>query len=96
MTDKDYYNQSIAANAAKNNGDVTCEECGLIIPYATGRNVCHVIGKGAEIRLYHHPENHFILCHTHAAQEETHHKKNMRIYPEWLEKYNKLKSIKFK
>ena len=94
MTDKQYYQQSIEANAEKNNGDVVCEECGIVITYPTGRNVCHVIGKGADIRLYHHPENHFILCHKHAIQEESHYKKKMRIYSKWLLKSIKLKSIR--
>lgn len=92
MTDQQYYQQARSANAAKNNGDWVCEECGIIIPHERGARVCHVIGKGADVRLYHHPENHFVLCHKHALLEESHHKKTMKIYPEWLKKYNKLKS----
>jgi len=93
MTDKQYYKLALELNASKNQGDVVCEECGIVIPYPNDRNVCHVIGKGADIRLYHEIENHFVLCYRHVLQEESHHRKTMRIYPEWQKKRDKLKCI---
>jgi hypothetical protein len=59
--DRDYYAKSIHANIVKNKGFCRCDECCERIRNPTGRNVAHLIGKGANLALYHDRRNHVIL-----------------------------------
>lgn len=58
---KSYYAKAIFLNIKKNNGRCKCDECGEDINKPTGRNVCHIIGKGANTALYHDVRNHLVL-----------------------------------
>lgn len=58
---KSYYAKAIFANIERNKGKCRCDECGREIKTPTGRNVCHIIGKGANTALYHDIRNHLIL-----------------------------------
>lgn len=59
--DREYYAKAIHANIVKNKGRCKCDECGYKIDYPIGRNVAHLIGKGANLALYHDIRNHVIL-----------------------------------
>lgn len=59
--DREYYAKAIHANIIKNKGRCKCDECGHKIDYPIGRNVAHLIGKGANLALYHDIRNHVIL-----------------------------------
>ena len=59
---KKYYKRAIGENIIKNKGKCRCENCNVEIYPASGSNVSHIIGKGANSALYLHPLNHFILC----------------------------------
>lgn len=59
--DREYYAKAIHANIVKNKGKCKCDECGHKIDYPIGRNVAHLIGKGANLALYHDIRNHVIL-----------------------------------
>lgn len=59
--DREYYAKAIHANIVKNKGRCKCDECGREIKYPIGRNVAHLIGKGANLALYHDIRNHVIL-----------------------------------
>ena len=58
---KQYYAKAIHANIIKNKGKCRCDECGHEIRNPIGRNVAHIIGKGANTTLYHDMRNHLIL-----------------------------------
>lgn len=59
--DREYYAKAIHANIVKNKGRCRCDECDHKIDYPIGRNVAHLIGKGANLALYHDIRNHVIL-----------------------------------
>ena len=56
-----YYRLAIALNIIKNKSVCRCDECGSPIKHPTGRNVCHIIGSGANKELYLDKRNNFIL-----------------------------------
>lgn len=79
---KSYYQERIVENQNKNKGVCICENCGSVIPFPKGINVSHIISGGANLTLYHHPLNCFILCkpceHIWTNQDKT----KMFIYEE--------------
>jgi len=59
--DNAYYSRAIQINIKNNNGVCLCQECNHEIKQPVGRNVAHLIGKGANKALYHDIRNHVIL-----------------------------------
>ncbi len=57
---KMYYLEALVSNIKKN-GKACCDECGMKIIRPNGSNVCHVIGKGADLRMYYEKTNNVIL-----------------------------------
>lgn len=88
---KEYYQKAIEANIqqhtnkkdVKQNQICKCDECFEKITSPSGANVCHIIGMGANKKLYFEPINHFILCLKCADIEQNGPRKSMKIYPEW-------------
>ena len=88
-----YYRQAIALNIIKNKSVCRCDECGSPIKHPTGRNVCHIIGSGANKELYLDKRNNFILgkgemfgeCNCGWSFDESGEKSEMEIYPKYLE-----------
>lgn len=76
-----YYQEAIKENMDRN-GECLCDNCGVTIPYPTGRNVSHIISKGANIALYYEKENNFILCAMCEDVWTNGDKTKMRIFPE--------------
>lgn len=60
--DEDYYRKAIAAAIVRTKGNLKCENCKVPIEEPTGMNVSHILPKSTHPELYHHPENHKILC----------------------------------
>ena len=80
---KEYYANAINDNTIANKGLCKCEECGCTITSPSGSNVCHVIGMGANKKLYFERINHFILCKKCSDIEQNGDRKSMKIFPEW-------------
>lgn len=78
-----YYKDAINANIERNGGVCKCDKCSVVINYPIGRNVSHILGKGARSKLYLHPLNHFILCFRHVIAEESGGLSKMKIHDEW-------------
>ena len=76
----EYYKDAIQRNIDKN-GFCKCDNCDAPINHPSGRNVCHIIGFGADKRLYFDIANHFILCFKCADQEQNGDRTKMRIWP---------------
>jgi len=95
-----YYKKAIGENIIKNGGKCRCDECGHEIKMPRGANCCHIVGKGADLTLYHHPLNHFVLgkgeifgeCNCAATFDDKGEKHTMKIYPRFLEIREKIKS----
>lgn len=87
-----YYKKAIGQNIIDNNGKCLCENCKQQIKVPTGRNCCHIIGKGADLTLYYHPLNNFILgkgevfneCSCGWLFDESGKKDTLNIYAEYL------------
>ena len=86
-----YYKKAIAQNIINNKGKCLCDECKQPIKAPTGRNCCHIIGRGANEKLYHHPLNNFILgkgemfgeCSCGAKFDDMGLKSEMNIFKEY-------------
>jgi len=61
QSENQFYKAMINLNYQKNRGFCLCDNCGQEIERPIGRNVAHIISKGANPALYHDPLNHFIL-----------------------------------
>jgi len=89
---KKYYVRALVLNSNKNNGKIRCDECGELIKHPTGSNVCHIVGKGANLTCYFDVRNHFILgkgemfgeCECKQKFDDRGEKKNMKIYEQYL------------
>jgi hypothetical protein len=84
VKEKTYYREVIKEKR-KLDGKCYCEECELEILHPKGRNVSHIVGKGANEALYLDKRNNFLLCveceHQWTAIDPT----VMKIYPKALE-----------
>lgn len=60
--EKEYYSVVIADKRDKKSGKWFCEECENEIKMPTGRNVSHIISKGANPNLYLDERNNCLLC----------------------------------
>lgn len=77
----DYYQKQIQKNIDRN-GECLCDNCGVTIPNPTGRNVSHIISKGANVALYYEEDNNFILCLPCEDIWTNGDKTKMHIFPE--------------
>jgi len=88
-----YYLRAITDNILRNSGKCKCDECNEPIPHPTGRNVCHIVGSGANKKLYTDPRNNFILgkglfkgeCRCGIQFDDKGEKSTMKIYQKYLE-----------
>lgn len=86
-----YYLQAILDNQKANDGKCRCDECGNLIAHPTGRNVCHIVGSGANKKLYFDLRNRFILgkgalfneCNCGATFDDKGLKSTMNIFPKY-------------
>lgn len=86
-----YYLRAIVANQKKNEGKCLCDECEHLIPHPKGAHVCHIVGSGANKKLYLEPTNHVIIgkgftgeCNCGAKFDDEGKKSTMKIYPLYL------------
>lgn len=80
--DVKYYKLAVAKNINENKGKCICKECGAQIINPTGRNVSHIVARGANPKLYHDITNHFILCFECEFTWTNGDRTTMKIYPE--------------
>lgn len=79
---KSYYALAIDSNRSANRGQCVCENCGKEIKNPEGKNVSHIVSKGANKELYLDPRNYFILCFDCENIWTTRQKTKMAIYAE--------------
>lgn len=97
-----FYKAMINRNIQRNQGVCRCDNCKREIQRPIGRNVAHIISKGADSSLYLNPLNHFILgrgeifdqCDCLEEFDNGIHRQEMNIYEESERRKIELKASK--
>lgn len=82
VNSREYYLKAIVANQNENGGICRCDECNEPIMHPTGKNVSHIVGSGANKKLYHEKINNKILCSKCENIWTNGSKRSMKIFPE--------------